>query len=64
MNTKLNTQEVILFNPLTLKATHYSSITAAADAVNRDTSTVSRALSGDRGAHSVAGFLVIPVVQR
>ena len=64
MNTNLNTQEVVLFNPLTMRATHYSSITAAANAVDRDVSTVSRALSGDRGAHSVAGHLVVPVVQR
>jgi len=63
MNTKTN-NGVVLFNPLTLKATHYSSITAAASAVNRDVSTVSRALSGDRGAHSVAGHLVIPAVTR
>jgi predicted transcriptional regulator len=53
-------QEVVLFNPLTLKARHFLSISEAADYVGRDVSTVSRALSGDRNCRTVAGYLAIP----
>lgn len=61
---KTNTQEVVLFNPLSQKAIHFTTLSKAAAYVNRDVSTVSRALSGDRNCRSVNGYLAIPAQVR
>lgn len=54
-------QPVIVFNPIKQTAKAYASVASAARALNRDASTVHRALTGDRGCMSVANNLVIPV---
>lgn len=48
---------VVLYNPLTQKALAFESISSAATYLNVDPSTVSRAVSGDRGRWHVAGWL-------
>lgn len=64
MKTNTLQKEVVLFNPLTLKARHFLSISDAARFVDRDVSTISRALSGDRNCRTVAGYIAIPAQVR
>lgn len=64
MKTNALQKEVVLFNPLTLKARHFLSISDAARFVDRDVSTISRALSGDRNCRTVAGYIAIPAQVR
>lgn len=52
---------IVLFNPITHRAKAFESIRAAARHLDRDESTVRRAVTGDRGRVSVAGYLAIPV---
>ena len=52
---------IVLFNPLTSKARAFESIASAARYLKRDESTVRRAVTGDRGRISVAGYLAVPV---
>jgi hypothetical protein len=56
----MNTQ-LVLVNTETNEATFFSTITDAAQYLRRDTSTVSRALSGDRNCRTVAGHVAVAV---
>jgi len=61
MKLKHKTQPVVLFNPITSKARYFSSVALAAEALSLDTSTVHRAMTGDRGCKSAANHFVIAV---
>ena len=52
---------IVLFNPITTKARAFESIAQAARFLNRDESTVRRAVTGDRGRISVAGHIAVTV---
>lgn len=52
---------IVLFNPITTKARAFESIAHAARFLNRDESTVRRAVTGDRGRISVAGHIAVAV---
>lgn len=52
---------IVLFNPIMHKAKAFDSIASAARYLDRDESTVRRAVTGARGRISVAGYLAIPV---
>lgn len=56
----MNTQ-LVLVNTETTEAVFFASITEAANYLGRDTSTVSRALSGDRNIQTVNGHVAVEV---